>query len=59
MKVFWTMSVENCAAWVNSILERVGIPKSEREHLGEFFGIDWGEEDLLPTNYLQAILQDL
>ncbi len=42
---------ENCAAWVNSMLERVGIPKSERERLGEFFGVDWGEEDLIPSQY--------
>ena len=42
---------ENCAAWVNSMLERVGIPKSERDRLGEFFGVDWGEEDLIPSQY--------
>lgn len=42
---------ENCAAWVNSMLERVGIPQSERERLGEFFGVDWGEEDLIPSQY--------
>ena len=42
---------ENCAAWVNSMLERVGIPKSERDRLGEFFGVDWGEEDLSPSQY--------
>ena len=42
---------ENCAAWMNSMLERVGIPKSERDRLGEFFGVDWGEEDLIPSQY--------
>ena len=42
---------ENCSAWVNSMLERVGIPKSERDRLGEFFGVDWGEEDLIPSQY--------
>jgi len=44
---------ENCAAWVNSMLERVGIPESAREALGEFFGVDWGEEDLIPRQYFE------
>ena len=45
---------ENCAALINTVLMRVGIPKSDRERLGEFFGIDWGEEDLIPPQYFVA-----
>ena len=44
---------ENCAAWVNSMLEQVGIPEDLREELGEFFGVDWGEEDLIPEQYFE------
>ncbi len=44
---------ENCAAWVNSMLDRIGIPQQLREQLGEFPGIDWGEEDLIPSRYFE------
>jgi hypothetical protein len=37
----------NCATWVNTLLKVAGVPESERRSLGEFSGIDWGEEDLL------------
>ena len=37
----------NCATWVNTLLKIAGVPDSERAALGEFSGIDWGEEDLL------------
>lgn len=37
----------NCATWVNTLLKVAGVPASERATLGEFSGIDWGEEDLL------------
>ena len=42
---------ENCAAWVNTMLERVGIPKELRDSLGDFAGVDWGEEDLIPSQF--------
>lgn len=35
------------------MLERVGIPEDLREELGEFFGVDWGEEDLIPDQYFE------
>ena len=44
------MSVENCAAWVNTLLMFAGISETDREKYGEFFGIDWGEENLLPRD---------
>lgn len=37
----------NCATWVNTMLKVAGVPQSERIKLGEFSGVDWGEEDLL------------
>jgi len=41
----------NCATWVNTILQRAGISDEVRETLGEFWGIDWGEEDLIPSQH--------
>lgn len=38
---------ENCSCWVNTILKVAGISEDERIKLGEFHGIDWGEEQLL------------
>jgi hypothetical protein len=35
----------NCASWVNTLLKVAGVSKSERLKLGEFTGVDWGEED--------------
>jgi hypothetical protein len=35
---------QNCATWVNGILKAAGIADEERERIGEFSGIDWGEE---------------
>lgn len=40
----------NCASWVNTLLKVAGITKQSRIKLGEFSGIDWGEEDLIPEN---------
>jgi hypothetical protein len=37
----------NCATWVNTMLTVAGVSQYERMKLGEFSGIDWGEEDLL------------
>ena len=37
----YTLIDENCAAWVNTILEHAGIPSDIREELGEFWGIDF------------------
>jgi len=41
----------NCATWVNTILQRAGISDEVRETLGEFWGIDWGEEQLIPGQH--------
>jgi hypothetical protein len=38
----------NCAAWVNTLFKVSGVPESERLKAGEFWGVDWGEEELIP-----------
>jgi hypothetical protein len=42
---------ENCACGVNSVLRQIGYSTSIREEMGEFWGLDWGEEDLLDAKY--------
>jgi hypothetical protein len=42
---------ENCSAWINTLFKVAGISETEREELGEFFGIDFGEEDLIPEEF--------
>ncbi len=43
----------NCSSWVNTMLERVGVPLNDRLRLGEFSGVDWGEEELIPKTYFE------
>ena len=43
----------NCAAWVNTLFKVAGVSETDREKAGEFFGIDWGEEDLIPESFFQ------
>ncbi len=45
----------NCATVVNSIFRVLGFPLELREDLGEFEGIDWGEEDKIPAKYFEPI----
>ncbi len=40
----------NCSTWVNTILKIAGVSAGSRGTLGEFKGIDWGEEELLDEN---------
>lgn len=49
----YALANENCSAWVNTLLKVAGIIESERIRLGEFRGIDWGEEDFLPEDYFR------
>ena len=35
----------------NTVLKKIGISEDKREELGEFWGIDWGEEDLIPDDH--------
>ena len=41
----------NRATWVNSVLAASGIDEPTRNRLGEFKGIDWGEENLIPISF--------
>jgi hypothetical protein len=41
----------NCACWTNALFKAAGVSRAERGHLGEFRGIDWGEEDESLANY--------
>jgi len=43
----YTLRDANCSAWVNTLFSIAGVSKTDRERYGEFFGIDWGEEDLI------------
>ncbi len=47
--IVFKLTEQNCAAWVNTLLKLVGVLEKERIEAGEFFGVDWGEEDLLPN----------
>ena len=40
----------NCATVINTIFKLVGYPQDQRERLGEFSGIDWGEEKAVPDS---------
>lgn len=46
---------ENCAAGVNSIFRVLGYPLSFRKEIGEFPGVDWGEEDVIPSRYYEPL----
>lgn len=37
----------NCASWANSLFNYAGISEADRIKLGEFSGVDWGEELLI------------
>lgn len=41
----------NCATWVNTLLQTMGVPDAKREQYGEFDGVDWGEEDTFDYKY--------
>jgi hypothetical protein len=52
--VEYVLRDENCSCWVNTILRVAGVPKNERMKLGEFSGIDWGEEQTLDDNLFKS-----
>lgn len=54
-RVAYSLIDENCACIVNSIFNVLGYPSSVRQELGEFWGVDWGEEDLIPARYFEAM----
>ena len=44
----------NCASFVNAILKITGMTDRDRNEFGEFFGIDWGEEDLIDLMHFKS-----
>ena len=48
-RIDYSLLDENCSAWANSILKKAGVSAADRLKAGEFFGIDWGEEDEIPA----------
>jgi hypothetical protein len=48
---------ENCAAWVNTLFKVAGVSETERKKRGEFFGIDAGEEDLIPEQFFMPFIR--
>lgn len=53
--VKYTLTNENCATYVNSLFKAAGVSEKDRTRLGEFLGIDWGEEDLLPMELFEPV----
>jgi len=45
----------NCASWVNTLFKTMGISRSARDDYGEFWGVDWGEEDLFDETYFTEV----
>jgi len=52
---FFTPGTGNCASYVNTIMAKAGVPEADRNHLGEFLGVDWGEELFLPPGHFSYI----
>lgn len=52
-RVEYSLADENCACGVNSVLRYLKFSSSDRESWGEFWGIDWGEEDLIGEDYFK------
>lgn len=44
--VQYSLANKNCASWVNSLFYWAFVGSGSREKLGEFSGVDWGEEDI-------------
>lgn len=49
-KIKYTLTKQNCSAWVNIMFKVAGVTENNRKSLGEFNGFDWGEEDLIDEN---------
>lgn len=55
-RISYSLIDENCACIVNSIFKVLGYPDGIRHELGEFWGVDWGEEDLVPDRYFEEMI---
>ncbi len=45
---------DNCAAWVNTLFKVAGVPKYQREKLGQFWGIDAAERLEIPSHLFKT-----
>jgi len=54
IRVPYSLINENCACLVNSQFNALGFPLDVRLALGEFTGVDWGEEDLISETYFDS-----
>jgi len=53
-RVAYSLIDENCACMVNSVFRALGVSSADRETLGEFTGVDWGEEDYISSLYFDT-----
>lgn len=53
-RVKYSVIDENCACFVNSVLSSCGYSPADRDELGEFAGVDWGEEDLIDAKFFDS-----
>jgi hypothetical protein len=51
----YKLANENCACITNSLMKVLGYSESVRHELGEFWGVDWGEEDLVDSHYFDKM----
>lgn len=49
--VAYVLYDENCACMVGSLFNSLGMSAGDRLILGEFTGVDWGEEELISAGY--------
>lgn len=54
-RIPYSLVDENCACIVNTLMKTLGYEKNIREKLGEFWGVDWGEEDLVSDCYFEKM----
>ncbi len=54
--VDYSLLDRNCATLVNLIFKVLGYAEHVREEIGEFVGVDWGEEDLIPDSFFDDII---
>jgi len=54
--VDYSLIDRNCATLVNSIFKVLECSKEDRKELGEFTGVDWGEEKLIPNSFFDDII---
>jgi len=54
IRIGYQLDDKNCATVVNTNFEYLGVSESDRVLLGEFSGVDWGEEDLFSRTFFEV-----